>query len=598
MTTIDHRFNSIDTKVSLLLRLWQHFGLNHKRQSFALLLLMIIASLAEVISIGAVFPFLGVLIDPEKIYFIIRSNPFGNYIQLQKPSDLLLPLTIIFCAASLLSGAIRLALLWATMKFSFSVGADLSASMFRKTLYQPYSVHVSRNSSSIISGISIKVGSVIYHIITPLLTGISSAIILIFLVIALLSFEPFLIFNAFLGFSIIYICIVLISKKYLKNNSVVIAYESKKLIQILQEGLGGIRDILIDGSQEVYCKEYVESDSAMRRAQGSNQFIGNSPRYALEALGMILIAVLAYGLVQEPQGVESAIPVLGVLALGAQRLLPMFQQLYTSWSSIKGNEENLRDALVLLDQQLPTDRKLNSNKPLEYQSEIVFKKVSFSYDSSDNYTLKDIDINIKKGSKVGIIGATGSGKSTLTDIMMGLLKPSSGNLLVDGVSINQLNCHQWQLNIAHVPQSIYLADASIAQNIAFGVPEELIDCDRVRQAAERAKISDLVDSWSMGYQSRIGERGVQLSGGQRQRIGIARALYKKARVLILDEATSALDAQTENSVMTEINDLDPNLTILIVAHRLETLKGCSQIIELSKGSILRVGTYSEIIFST
>lgn len=597
MTTIESRFNSIDAKVSLLLRLWRHFALNRKRQFWALILLMVIASLAEVISIGAVFPFLGALTNPEKALLIIRNSSFGGYIKIQKPSDLLLPLTVIFCIASLMSGGIRLLLLWATMKFSFLVGADLSASIFRRTLYQPYSVHVSRNSSSIISGITSKVGSVIYHIITPLLSAISSGIILIFIIIALLSFEPFLTINAFIGFTIIYMGIVFISKNYLKNNSRIIAHEAKKLIQILQEGLGGIRDILIDGSQEIYCKEYIKSDSAMRAAQGSNQFIGNSPRYALEALGMILIAMLAYWLVQEPKGVENAIPVLGVLALGAQRLLPMLQQLYSSWSSIKGNEENLRDALLLLDQKIPADSELSSSNPIKFESEITFKKVSFSYNGADGYILKNIDLNIQKGSKVGIIGATGSGKSTLTDIVMGLLRPSSGNLLIDGIAINQRNCHQWQLNIAHVPQSIYLADASIAQNIAFGVQEQLIDFDRVRRAAEQAKISELVDSWDMGYESNVGERGVQLSGGQRQRIGIARALYKKATVLILDEATSALDAQTEHSVMTEINNLDPNLTILIIAHRLETLKGCSQIVKISNGSIQRVGTYSEVIGS-
>jgi ATP-binding cassette subfamily B protein len=281
--------------------------------------------------------------------------------------------------------------------------------------------------------------------------------------------------------------------------------------------------------------------------------------------------------------------------LGAQRILPLLQQFYTSLTSLRGGQASLEDVLHLLNQPLPDYLSLASIKKLTFDRQIELLGISFKYGSDQPWILSEINLRIPAGARVGIIGATGSGKSTMLDIIMGLITPTCGSLLIDGKVITLENHRGWQAHIAHVPQAIYLADSTIAENIAFGVPLEKIDHDAVRLAAQRAQLSAVVESWPQKYSTPVGERGVRLSGGQRQRIGIARALYKDADVIILDEATSALDNETESSVMTAIESLDKNLTVIIVAHRLSTLKGCNQVIEMVRGEINRVGSYQEII---
>jgi ATP-binding cassette subfamily B protein len=363
----------------------------------------------------------------------------------------------------------------------------------------------------------------------------------------------------------------------------------------MQEGLGGIRDILIDGSQEAYCDIYRKADLALRRAQDTSQFISQSPRYAMEALGMLLIAALAYMLTQQDGGNAKAIPILGALALGAQRLLPVLQQAYSSWASIQGAQASLHDALDLLDQPLPDHAHVPPPQPLRFRDQIALNRLSFRYGPQGPWVLRQIDVEIPKGSRVGFIGTTGSGKSTLLDILMGLLSSTEGSLLVDGVPVTAQNLRAWQAHIAHVPQTIFLADTTVAENIAFGIPPSLIDHARVRLAAQKAQIASTIESWSEQYQTKVGERGVRLSGGQRQRIGIARALYKQADVIVFDEATSALDNETERAVMDAIDCLGEELTVFLVAHRLSTLRNCTQVIELENGEIQRTGTYQNIV---
>jgi len=310
---------------------------------------------------------------------------------------------------------------------------------------------------------------------------------------------------------------------------------------------------------------------------------------------MMLIALLAYVLARQPDGIAKAIPVLGALALGAQRLLPVLQQAYASWSSIQGSQISLQDTLTLLDQPLPDDADKPAPEPIPFRKQITLNNLSFRYSSETPYVLKSLNLSIPKGNSIGFMGLTGSGKSTLLDIVMGLLQPTEGTLNIDGEPIITSNNGAWQAHIAHVPQAIFLADSTIEENIAFGVPPNKIDHARVRQAARQAQIADIIETWQKKYKTYVGERGIRLSGGQRQRIGIARALYKRADVIIFDEATSALDNETEQAVMQSIESLGNELTILIIAHRLTTLKNCDQIVELGDGGIKRIGTYNEIV---
>ena len=559
---------------------------------------MIFASFAEILSIGAVLPFLAVLTAPNRVFEHPAAQPIIQAMGLTEPGQLLLPLTIAFGLAALVAGAMRLLLLWASTRLSFATGADLSISIYRRTLYQPYEIHVARNSSEVINGISAKANGVIYSVIVPVLTLISASVMLLAILIALLSVEPIVALAAFGGFGLIYGSIIWITRAKKIKNSQHIARESTQVIKCLQEGLGGIRDVLIDGSQEAYCQIYRNADLPLRRAQGYNQYIGQSPRYGMEALGMLLIAVLAYMLAQQSDGIGKAIPVLGALALGAQRLLPVMQQAYAAWSSIQGSQASLQDTLDLLDQPLPDYADQPAAKPLPFRQCISLNQISFRYSSQTPWVLNNLDLSIAKGSRTGFIGATGSGKSTLIDIIMGLLQPTEGVLEIDVQPIVMSNHRSWQAHIAHVPQAIFLADSTIEENIAFGIPTNQIDHERVRQAARQAQIADIIETWPEQYQTFVGERGIRLSGGQRQRIGIARALYKQADVIIFDEATSALDNETEQAVMQAIEGLSAELTILIIAHRLTTLKNCTQIVELCNGGVLRNGSYEDIVIKS
>jgi len=569
-------------KNSTLLTLWCHLSKRRQKQFLLLLILMVVASLAEIISIGTVLPFLGVLSNPEQVYQHSLMQPVIQILAITEPRQLILPLTILFITSALLTGVIRLLLLYAMTRFSFATGADLSINIYRRTLYQEYEVHVSRNSSEVINGIISKTGTVIGGVISPTLTLISSIILLVGIMSALFAINPTIALSGSIGFGLLYWMVIRYTKTHLIENSKTIADQSTQMIKSLQEGLGGIRDVLIDGTQQFYCKLYRNADLPLRRASGDNQFISGSPRYAMEAIGMILIAGLAYLLTNQEGGMLSAIPVLGALALGAQRLLPALQQIYGSYSVIKGSKSSFEDVLNLLAQPLPAYAGQTEPEPISFAKEIKLNNLNFRYTEDSPWVFKNINLSIKKGSRIGFIGVTGSGKSTLLDIIMGLLSATTGVLSIDQQPIDNQNRRAWQAHIAHVPQNIYLSDGTIEENIAFGIAKELIDHQRVKKAAQQAQIAELIEQWKDGYQTFVGERGIRLSGGQRQRIGIARALYKQADVLIFDEATSALDNKTEQAVMSAIEGLDKKLTILIIAHRLTTLKGCDQIIDISK----------------
>lgn len=577
----------------LVRRLWRHISPRRRGQFGLLLVLMLLASFAEILSIGAVLPFLGVLTAPERVFEHAAAQPVIKALGLAEPAQLLLPLTIAFGLAVLIAGMMRLLLLWANTRLSFATGADLSISMYRRTLFQPYAVHLARNSSEVINGISNK-ASVVTNSILMGFNIVSSVIAIVAILMALLAVDPVVALATFSGFGFIYGGTVLFARGKLLRNSKRIAHESSQVIKALQEGLGAIRDILIDGSQESYCKIYRNADLKVRSATGNTTFVASSPRYLVEALSMIFIAGIAYAIAKQSDGMAWGIPVLGALALGAQRLLPLLQQVYAAWAGIKGNQISVQDALALLDQPLPSEADLFA-EPLPFHQRISLHQLSFRYSLDTPWVLQNLNLTIEKGSRIGFIGATGSGKSTLLDIIMGLLRPTHGEFTIDGQAVTSSNCRAWQTHIAHVPQAIFLADSTIEENIAFGLPQDQIDHRRVRSAAQQAQIADVIETWPLKYQTLIGERGVRLSGGQRQRIGIARALYKQADVIIFDEATSALDNETEQAVMQAIEGLSEELTVLIIAHRLSTLKNCTQIVELGNGGIKRTGTFQDIV---
>jgi ATP-binding cassette subfamily B protein len=579
----------------LLRRFWSAISPRRQAQICLLIAFTLLASLAEVFSIGAALPFLGVLSSPENVFKHEFAQPLIQALSIAQPQDLLLPISALFCGAAMVVAVVRTLAIYLRTRLTYAIGADLSNEIYRRTLHQPYAVHIARNSSELIEGVSGKVNTVISGVLNPLLIIVSNMVMLVVILLAFLMFGHFTALVCFGGFGLIYLSIYKLSQARLQANSRHITESSTQRIKCLQEGLGGIRDVLLDHSQAVYCAVYQRADSRFRRAQAENSVTSEIPRYAIEALGMCLLALLALNLAQQPEGFQMALPLLGAIVIAAQRLLPLLQQIYQGFSSLSGSHQSLYDTLELLEQPLPEPAHQANGRPMRYEHVIECRQLGFQYRPDGPWVLRDLNISIPKGARIGFIGATGSGKSTLLDVLMGLLYASEGKLQVDGQTITPTNSLNWQTRIAHVPQFIYLSDASLAENIAFGVPRDLIDFDRVHEAAAKAQIAEAITHLPQGYDTFVGERGVRLSGGQRQRIGIARALYRRADVLVFDEATSALDNATESAVMRAIKELGRELTILIVAHRLTSLSQCDTIIELCHGRVLRMGSYQTIV---
>ncbi|MGY6555690.1 MAG: ABC transporter ATP-binding protein [Wenzhouxiangella sp.] len=562
-----------------------HFGL--------LMVLMMVGAVAELITIGAVIPFIALLANPERAMEFELLQRFFAAFGWTQPDALVLPMTILFVVIVIISSAIRLLLTWAKNRFSYGLGYDIGIQLYSKVLFQPYNWHIARNTSNTIAAVN-KVQVVVNGVLKPIMEAISGAVTGLAIIILLLAIEPLAAITAAAVFGAFYLLVVRLMRLRLRRNSKIIAEAQTARIKAVQEGLGGIRDVLLDSSQLFYNKLYQKVDQRLRTAQSANAFIGAAPRFIIEPIGIVLIVALAFYLSNAPGGLMAALPTLGALALGAQRLLPLLQQLYSGWSKVMGNRQNFADVLEYLELSPPSRSPNDQSNNVLFNDNIRLENLRFRYQDNTPWVLDSINLNIPRGARVGIAGITGSGKTTLMDVLMGLLEPVEGRMLIDDQALCGDNRKAWQQRVAHVPQFIFLADASIAENIAFGVPKHQIDMDRVHESARRAQIADFIESREGGYAARVGERGIQLSGGQRQRLGIARALYKNAEVLVFDEATSALDDQTEKAVMAAVETLDKDLTILLIAHRLTTLRSCDRIVVLREGRIEKLGSYQEI----
>jgi ABC-type multidrug transport system fused ATPase/permease subunit len=563
-----------------------HLSPAKRRALVPLMLLMLAGAFAELVTIGALLPFLGAIASPETSKALGLVEGWFRPLGLDGSVQTIYLLTAFFALAALVAASIRLLLLWTSQKFVFGIAYELGVALYTTMLHQPYAFHIKRNSSETIAAVN-KVREVTAGLLMPLVQAVLSSVVAAFIVMGLIVIDPLVALVSGTGFALIYLAVTRFTRARLRRDSRTMARSETQRVKMLQEGLGGIRDVLLDHSQPVFIESYERIEADMRGARNRIAFFATAPRYLVEAMGIVLIAAVAVMLMQRPGGFVESIPILGALALGAQRLLPLIQQVYNGWAMTLGNRQSLVDLAKLLDLPAAPDPVV-AGAALPFCHSIAFERVSFAYADDRKPAVSDVTLMIAKGARVGLVGRTGSGKSTLMDLLISLLEPQEGEILIDGVALTSENRAAWQREIAHVPQFIYLADASIAENIAFGVRRDEVDIGRVRMAAEQAELAAVVAALPRQFDTLVGERGVQLSGGQRQRLGIARALYRQASVLVFDEATSALDTETEAAVMSAIEKLSTDLTIVIIAHRLSTVAACDMIVRLENGQVVEV----------
>ncbi|MGZ8997532.1 MAG: ABC transporter ATP-binding protein [Allosphingosinicella sp.] len=557
---------------------------------------MVAGAVAELMTIGAVLPFLALVSDPTRVSHLPGYSLFLLLAGEAQGPDLLIRAASLLIAATIVAAAARLMILWVIQGFVVAFGHDIGTAIFNRMLRQPYAYYVTRNSSELLSSIE-KVQYLTFGTLLPLMQGITASLLALAIVALLFALDPFAASIAAVSVVLLYALVSVTTQPRLKANSAVIAETATARMKAIQEGMGGIRDILLANSQSVFEENFRKLDLRFRRAQSRNIFIAVAPRYVVEGAGIVLIVLVALAMSFRPGGIMAAIPVLGALALGAQRLLPLIQQAYQGWSNFAGNSRAMSDVLALMQTPVVATAPSHGLAPEPFATDIVLDRVSLSYPGRPA-ALSEIELSIAKGERIGLVGTTGSGKSSFLDVLMGLLDPSEGEIRIDGVKLDDSSRSGWQAQIAHVPQSIYLADNSIAANIAFAEPEETIDLPKVEAAARLAQLHDFIAGLPEAYATRVGDRGVRLSGGQRQRIAIARALYKQASVLIFDEATGALDRRTERAIMESVAELGREITVLIVAHRISALAGCDRIVRLEGGRIAESGSYKELVGET
>lgn len=561
-----------------------------------LVVLMAFAELGSVLAIG---PFMALVGDMRQLQ---GEGIFGDIFRLsglESPRAFLLWAGIGVLTALGTAALISIFTIWRLSMYGARVGAELSNRLYRHYMYQPWLFHASGSSSQLTNQIAQECTRVTNGIINPLMQMNARIVMATLMSIAIFVFNPAVAITGLAVFAVAYMGMYKIVRRRLIRNGGIVTSAQRLRFKLMGEGFGGIKDALLLGRQQVFTDRFDQASVRFADAQGKNQVMSQVPRFVMElvAFGSVIFLIL-YLLTAHNGNLGTILPLLSVYALAGFKLLPAFQQIYSSISGIRGNLtafEGLRADLI---GSAATARELNPvvncGQHLTPRKSIELKNVNFTYPGKTEPALRDLNMTIGVNKVIGLVGTSGSGKSTAIDILLGLIPPDSGQLLIDGEAITKQQLRTWQNSLGFVPQSIFLADSSIRENIAFGLPSELVDEVKVQRAATLAHLDELLAELPEGLDTRVGERGVQLSGGQRQRIGIARALYHDAEVLILDEATSALDGITEKLIMDAIHDFSGKKTIIMIAHRLATVKKCDSIYLLADGRVVDNGTYSEL----
>ena len=583
----------------LLKRIFNLLSLSDRKKGAFLVILMLITSLLDAVGIVSVMPFMAVVANPK---LIEASNLFSfiySRLNFSEVKDFIFFLGISSLAILLVSLLFRAYVLYAQTKFALLCEHALSSRLFERYLRQQYSSFLNLNSAELGKSILSEVGQVIQGGVLPFMTLLSQSFTAISIILLLLwyDFKLALIVTCSLGSA--YVTIYFFTKRFLSRIGQERYIDNQSRFAIISEAFGAIKEVKFSSLEELYLNRFngPSRRHALNTAYAS--IVVQTPRFGLEMvvfggmLGLMLYFLNIGG------GLAAALPIISLYALAGYKLMPTLQQIYGSFSNLQFARKSVESICLQLDGfKVNIDGLESGNRSnfLQQFSKISLKHISFSYPGAKSYAIKDLSMDIEVNTTIGLVGSTGCGKTTLIDLILGLLEPSSGVISIDKIGIDNNNMKQLQKIIGYVPQQIYLSDDTISANIAFGVDRGAIDQKVVESAAIAAELHEFVVSeLPMGYQTNVGEGGIRLSGGQRQRIGIARALYRTPKILIFDEATSALDNLTEKIVMEAIKKLSHRVTIIMVAHRLETVRQCDAIYLLQDGQIAASGTYGSLL---
>jgi len=548
--------------------------------------------MGEILPILSIGPLLSGIIGygDEKSFTFLKI--FEDLNLFQDERNALIFSIFIFLLITFIGYSFRILTTSLNAKLAAGIGTDISTELYERTLYQNYSTHVTRDSSVVVSALTTKFTMTV-NTIFMFLQLISNLLISFFIILTLLFINFYINLIAFIIFFNIYILISVAVNKTLKINSKIINNELENQLKAINTGLGGIKEVILNNSQSYFRNNFINSDKEMRMQIANNKIISLIPKYFIEFAAITFALFISIFISDDNSDPGLTIAILGGLAFGIQKLLPAMQQIYYGWTYIKSYEASFLNIFDLIEKQnycpkiinFPKDKKINF-KTLE------FKNINYFYENKKNLIFNNLSFKITHGQKIGIIGKTGSGKSTLMNIMLGLIKPNQGKVYINNVDLHssEINISKWFNSVAHVSQDNFILNETILSNICFGEDIRKINWERLDYASRKAKIDKFINCQEKKYFTEVGERGIKLSGGEKQRIAIARAFYKNAKIIFFDEATSALDLKTENSLLETINEFNSDITLIMIAHKLQTLKNCDLIFNV-KNNTIEIGTY-------
>ncbi len=577
------------TLVEAYAQLWSFLSLSRKNQTVLTLILMFAASILEAFSIGAILPFIGIFVAPETL---LNHHIFSQLSTFQHDFDmetLRVYLAAIFASLVFLSTIVRILLQYSTIRLGHAIAHDVTAELFKQTVTKPFSAHLDTNSSEIISSATLKANSIAYQSVIPLLNLINSVVLVttIMALVLIIEFTLSMIAGGFL--LVVYGLITFLLKNFISARSGIVSTQQNLLIQTLQETMGSIRNVIIDKTQGFFASRLQHASFSMRRALAQIEFVGGTPRYLVE-MTIILIVVVALVVLSWDSLPDPVIfATLTFLAFAAHRLLPAMQLIYSSVIAIGGGKVSMLDVLALMETNglaMPPLPRLRDTGTITFKDRIRLFNVSFTYPEASSSVFENMSLVIIKGEKLLIEGASGAGKTTLFDLMTGLLFPTTGSMHIDQAEVTRNNVGELQELIAYIPQHPYFADASALENIAFGQEQHNENEKKAQEAARQAQLHDVIAKLPDGYLSNIGEGGSKLSGGQQKRLAIARGLFKGAEIIFIDEGTSGLDESRARAVTETVLNLPSDTTVIMIAHGSDMRHRFDRVLEVAEGKIV------------